>query len=1088
MNSYPAMTVYRASAGSGKTFTLAIRFIELLINNPFAYRETLAVTFTNKATEEMKLRILSQLYGLANNLSDSKDYMRRIMEDLGCSEQEVRKKADIALHLMLHDFSCFNIETIDSFFQRVLRNLAHELGLKANIRVELKNDEVESMAVDRLIAELKQNDKVMKWIISYIEQKMDDDENWNVISNIKEFGKKIFQQEYKDNAEKLNEKFNSDDNFVERYKKSLRSIISEADKEIKDFGEQFFKSIADNGYDVSDLSSGIRGAAGYFDKLRKGEYTDTSKVFNKSAQKACEGADGWVKKGDLGKPISIFASNTLVPLISEAEKVRQKHIRNVSSAKAILYHINELRLLSNIEQEVQEINKETNCFLLDGTQNLLNKLMENSDAPFVFEKIGGRIANIMIDEFQDTSTVQWENFKKLLLECMSHENSQNLIVGDVKQSIYRWRNGDWSLLNNIASDKDLAGKDVKLEKLDTNYRSETNVIDFNNLFFTTAATVFNEILREDDNDRGDIIEEIYTPELVNQKYPEGKERHGMVDIRIIAADKDMNVKTKAIEMTKEYILDLIEAGARQQDIAILIRGNDDISLVANTLQNDLPQLSFISDEAYTLDASMAVNIIVDAMKSLLTPDDLLLRAQLAKEYQQCILGKNDDELHIDKESGIDKYLPSEYVNERERLLSLPLSDLVDHLFTLFDLSHLINESAYTDAFIDQLNAFTNNNVPDMGKFLEAWDESIHKKTVKGGDLQGIRLLTIHKSKGLEFDHVIIPFAAWDLCPKDSTLWCKTDEEPFAEMPIIPVESGKIKNSVYSNDYYEEKLQNSIDNLNILYVAFTRAGKNLIIINKNTKGKNSHMGAVIQRSLAKMIDKLPWTEKDDNPLGNTGDMRFTFGSMYIKNKVAKTSENVFMQGNTPVMVDTDIHSQNLEFRQSNRSRKFASGIDDAPENQHYITQGTVMHGVLSQIHDASEVESVLNDFVQEGVISDNDEHLNRNTLSRLIRKRIEENPLHVVNRWFSSDVEVFNECSILCPDPETGLAHELRPDRVVKDGERITVIDFKFGKARPEYHNQVRQYMQLLIDMGYEQVDGYLWYIYNNKVEKISIDE
>ena len=1086
------MTVYRASAGSGKTFTLAIRFIELLIDNPFAYRETLAVTFTNKATEEMKLRILSQLYGLANNLSDSKDYMRRIVEDLGCSEQEVRKKADTALHLMLHDFSCFNIETIDSFFQRVLRNLAHELGLKANIRVELNNNEVESMAVDRLIAELKQNDKVMKWIISYIEQKMEDDENWNVISNIKDFGKKIFQQEYKDNAEKLNEKFNSDDNFVELYKQSLRSIISDADKEIKDFAERFFKITADNGYDPYGFSGGTRGAASYFTKLRDGEYLDSEKIYNKTAMKACDGAEGWVKKGDIGTPIATFASNTLVPLINEAEKVRQKHVKNVTSAKAVLSHINELRLLNNIEQEVQEINKETNCFLLDGTQNLLNKLMENSDAPFVFEKIGGRIANIMIDEFQDTSTVQWENFKKLLLECMSHENSQNLIVGDVKQSIYRWRNGDWSLLSNIANDKDLEGKDVKLENLDTNYRSETNVIDFNNIFFTTAAPVLNAILREDGNDKGDTIEDIYTAELVNQKYPAGKERHGMVDIRMIVADDDMDVKTKAIEMTKEYITDLIDAGARQQDIAILTRDKKEISLLANTLQNDLPQFTFISDEAYILDASMSVNILVDAMKSMLTPEDLLLRAQLAKEYQQSILGKNDDELHIDKESGIDRYLPSEYVNERERLLSLPLSDLVDRLFTVFGLSRLMNESAYTDTFIDQLNTFTKNNVPDMGKFLEAWDESIHKRAVNGGDLQGIRFLTIHKSKGLEFDHVIIPFAGWELSPKDNTLWCKTDEEPFAEMPVIPVESSKIKNSVYSNDYYEEKLQNGIDNLNILYVAFTRAAKNLIIIGKNAMGKkemsNSTMSAIIQRTLDKMIDKLPWSEKDDNPLGNDGDKRFTFGSMYIKNKVTKTSDNVFMQENTPVIVDIDIHSQNLEFRQSNRSRKFASGTDDTPENQHYITQGTVMHGVLSQIHDASEMESVLNDFVQEGVISDNDENLNRNTLSLLIRKRIEENPLHVVNRWFSCDVEVFNECSILCPDPETGLAHELRPDRVVKDGDRITVIDFKFGKARPEYHDQVRQYMHLLKDMGYGQVDGYLWYIYNNKVEKVSIDD
>ncbi len=1091
MENHHTLTVYRASAGSGKTFTLAVRFIELLIANPYAYKETLAVTFTNKATEEMKMRILSQLYGLANGLPDSDDYMRCITGDLGCTEQEVRRKAGAALRLMLHDYSNFNIETIDAFFQRVLRNLAHELELNANLRVELDKDDVEEMAVDKLIAELKQNDSALKWIIGYIEQKMEDDENWNVIGDIKEFGKKIFKREYKDNAEALNDKLEGEGDFFENYKRSLRNIIKESDAAMKQMADRFFDMIGDAGYDSGDFVYNSNGGpTAYFRKLQQGEYIDKGNtvVFNGRAQKAAEGAAGWVRSGDVNKPIGIFAERTLVPYLSQVEAERQKKIRNVMTAKAILKNINELRLLNNIEREVQEINKESNSFLLDETQNLLNELMENTDAPFVFEKIGGRIRNIMIDEFQDTSTIQWANFKKLLLECMSHEGSENLIVGDVKQSIYRWRNGDWGLLNNINADKDLKDKDVKLDKLDTNYRSETNIIGFNNTFFTAIAPVAKSLLAEDDNTKGDVIEQIYSDDLVVQKYPAGKSPHGMVDITLLTEGNSTLYDDTCYGMVKDWILTLIAEGARDEDIAILSRDKKDISKLANWLQSEIPDHVFISDEAYKLDSSMAVNILTDAMKVLVEPENQLLRAQLAKEYRQCVLGEDVAAVSLGCNGDADKFLPYEFVHDRERLLSLPPVDLADALFALFGLDCLSGESAYVDAFMDQLCAFTNNNVPDMGRFLEAWDESLHTKSVSGGDLQGIRLLTIHKSKGLEFDHVIVPFAAWKL-DKGNTLWCKTDEAPFSEMPVVPVETGGLKNTVYSEDYFNEQVQNRIDNINLLYVAFTRAAKNLFVVGKNMQGAKdfgkSTMCSLIQKTLPKVAEALPESVITGN-VNAAGDViHFTYGSLYVKNKGEKTSENVFLQRNTDVVVDANVHNKNLEFRQSNRSRAFAAGTDAIPENQRYITQGTVMHSVLSQIHDAGEVERVLSDFVQEGVISDNDDILNRNTLSKLIRKRINDNPHDMVNRWFSKDVEVFNECAIISPDPETGAARELRPDRVVKDGDRMTVIDFKFGKPAERYKSQVRTYMTLLQDMGYHDVEGYLWYIYNNVVEPVA---
>lgn len=1083
MKKYNTMTVYRASAGSGKTFTLAIRYIELLISNPLAYKETLAVTFTNKATEEMKTRIMSQLYGLSHGLKDSEIYMNRTTADLGYTRQEVAKKAEQALHLILHDYSNFNVETIDAFFQRVLRNLARELELNANLRVELNGVEVEEMAVDKLIAELKHNDKVLKWIIGYIEQRMENDENWNVIKGIKEFGLKIFNQEYKENSEALNQKFQNE-KFFSSYQSKLRNIIKEADDNMQAAGNLFFKMLNDNGFDIYDLSNNTKGASSYFRKLTNGDYLDTDKIFNATAQKAADSAAGWVTKANLSKPIGAFAEEHLVPYINKVEKDRSNLVKAVASAKVILGHLNELRLLNNIEEEVRAINEEANRFLLNDTQNILSELMKGSDAPFVFEKIGSRLLNIMIDEFQDTSTIQWDNFKKLLLNCMAQEDSQNLVVGDVKQSIYRWRNGDWKLLNNIRADKDLADKDIYLDNLDTNYRSEPNIILFNNEFFISATPIEADNLQADDNYKSEIIKQIYTPELVTQRFPDSKEHNGLVNITLLPA---MDYDAECQELTKQYLQDLFANGAKDKDICIIVRDNSNIEKLANWLQQEFPDHTFISDEAYKLNASIAVNMLVDTMKSLSNPNDHILLAQIAKRYQHHILNNNLDDILFSNIEEINKFLPFDFAHGREQLLSLPINDMAEQLFTLFQIENLSDEAAYINAFFDQLSNFSTNNIPDIGMFTEAWDESIHNKTVKGGDLQGIRLMTIHKSKGLEFDHVIVPYCDWKL-DKGNTLWCKTDVEPFNEIPVVPVNSTKIKNTIYSEEYYEEKLQNSIDNMNLLYVAFTRAGKNLFVIGKNVMGNKglstSTRSTLLQQILPHLAEKLEGSELTGDIYNKEETLQFLFGKLYINNTESKQSDNVFLKTAEQIEVGITKQSSKLEFRQSNKSRQFVAGKDKEPANQKYITQGTVLHSVLSKIHDSSEVDSVLNDFLQEGILSEADDNMNRNTLSRLIRERIVNNKHDIVNRWFASGIEVFNECTILHTNSQTGKQEELRPDRVVKDGDKITVIDFKFGNHNEQYNQQVNSYINLLKEMGCADVDGYLWYVYKNEIKEV----
>lgn len=1087
---YEVMTVYKASAGSGKTFTLAVRFIELLIQNPEAYKQTLAVTFTNKATEEMKHRILSQLFGISRHLPDSSSYLERICNDLGMEEEYVCKQAEKALMLILHDYNNFNIETIDAFFQKVLRNLAREMNLNANLRVELNDIEIEEKAVDQLIADLTEDDRILTWILGYINEQMEDEKGWNVIESIKKFGKKIFSDDYKKYAEELQEKFDESKNpgFFSEYYKMMKSTISDADKEMKDYAGKFFKAIEDAGYEEGEFKANTWG---FFKKLQLGDYS-SDKVWNKTAQGCSDSAEGWFRRGVKStSPLYQFAESTLVPLIKEANARREKVVKDVVTAKAILRNLNELRLLSHIKEMVNAMNAEDNRFLLSDTQNMLNRMMIDTDAPFIFEKIGGPLENIMIDEFQDTSTIQWQNFSTLLHECISKEESKNLIVGDVKQSIYRWRNGDWKLLSNgLKEDVHITNYGYEEIPLDANYRSEGNVINFNNWFFIKGAV--EEAKMIEDNPQSHILPDIYNKDDVFQNVPKKEKNNGLVDILLLGKgskddEESVDFFHQVMDIVNDQLKTLFDLGVKDEDICILARNNGELTRMAEYLQDMFKEHTFVSDEAFKLDASFAVNIIITAIRVLNHPNDKLAKAQLAKLYQEKVVGNTISEVFFREDSEIDKYLPLDFVANRGMLLTRPLTDLAEELFRVFGLQKFEGESAYVLAFYDQLNSFAQNNNPDLELLLDAWEESMHKNTVKGGSLTGVRLLTIHKSKGLEAEHVLIPFVDWKLDPFGSDLWCTTEVLPFGNMPVVPVNSFNIKNSHFDEQYYEEQLQIYIDNMNLLYVAFTRARKNLFVIGKRSKTTgNSHRSSLIQRTLPLLAEMpefadamLDYDEKDENK-----DIHFTFGSLFVKNKEKENSENVFEKDAASFEVKIRDLNNNLEFRQSNASRKFVEPADEENTALNNTSTGTILHNVLARIKSVAEIDKVLREFEQDGRLSTTDPELNRDNMAKLIRNRIENNKLEIINSWFSDEVDVFNECTLVGYDEESGMVKEFRPDRVVRRGDEITVIDYKFGTHKDSYIHQVKNYMNLLQQMGYSNVKGYLWYVYKNTIKEV----
>ena len=829
------LTVYKASAGSGKTFTLATEYIKLVVENPQSYRNILAVTFTNKATEEMKMRILSQLYGIWKQLPDSEKYLQVICEKTGLDEAFVSERAGMALSNLLHNYNYFRVETIDTFFQRVLRNLARELDLTANLRIGLNDYQVEELAVDQLIEDLKTTDVLLQWLLKYIMETISDDKSWNVIEKIKSFGKNIFKDEYKNVSSLLQQKL-EEPGFFEHYTACLKEIRKAAEERMKDLARQFFDTLKSEGFTIDDFSYGKSGVCSLFLKLQDGIFDES--IVGKRVTDSLGYPEKWCKKTHPRKEqIYILADTSLGSILRTAMEERPRQWRLYQSADITLRHLSQLRLLDSIEKKVRELNEGANRFLLSDTQQLLHALIDGSDTPFIFEKIGTQLQHIMIDEFQDTSTVQWQNFKVLLSEAMSQEGSENLIVGDVKQSIYRWRSGDWRLLNDIQTQFPSPEAQLDIRTLGTNYRSQRNIIEFNNIFFRTAAQL--EYMAVQDNPEATALQRAYDD--VEQTVPDELENNGLINIQLLPAD---DYQEKTLAGIVDIVCKLRDKGVKPSEMAILVRTNIHIPLIADHFTKHLPDIRIVSDEAFRLDASVAVNLLVEALHLITHPQDTLAKANIVKLYQYYVLETKvaDNELLLSNRP-LDELLPEAYIQHFEELKSLSLYELTERLYMIFELHRLEGQSAYLCAFFDQLLNFTSENATGIDAFVSEWEEDLCSKTIQSDEINGIRLLSIHKSKGLEFAHVIIPFCDWQLeKTQGNILWCRPDEVPFDDLPIVPVDSApkQLMGTIYEDDYQREHLQNTVDNLNLLYVAFTRASQSLFVIGKRNAPNSRSM--------------------------------------------------------------------------------------------------------------------------------------------------------------------------------------------------------------------------------------------------------
>ena len=1059
MKNSSKLIVYKASAGSGKTFTLAIEYMKMLIRNPKAYRNILAVTFTNKATTEMKERILNQLYGISTNDKDSKSYLDKLKEELGMDENEIRQRAHDALKRIIHDYSRFRVETIDSFFQSVMRNLARELELGANLNIDLDSNNALGEAVDSMIEKLDRNSPVLYWLLDYIDERIQNDKQWKVSKEIKEFGKDIFKEEYIEKRAALQETL-KDKNCIKNYRKVLESYVLEAQEEMKGFAQQFFETLEVYGLTPDDFAGKQKGISSYFNKLMVGKLDN--KTFNATAEKHMADAENWVSKTHKQRNSIInLAREELMPLLKDAEKHRRKNYKIINSCILSLQHANNVRLLANIDEEMRWLNQEKNRFLLADTNALLHDIIHEGDPSFVFEKIGTNIQHVMIDEFQDTSRMQWANFKLLLLEGLAH-GADSLIVGDVKQSIYRWRNGDWSILNNLRNKIEVF--DIEEKTLETNRRSETRIIEFNNTLFTSACHWLNEKYKEEQKKDCEELKQAYKD--VEQKSSK-KEEKGYIKVSFLSIKGEVDYIEDTLQQLVAEVNTLLGKGVKQNEMAILIRKNKTIPLIANYFDRHTPY-RIVSDEAFRLDASLAICMLMDALRFLNEPDNKIAKAQLAAAYQNEVL-KNDIDLNTLLLNEVEAFLPTEFIEQIDVLRLMPLYELLEKLFVIFQLSLIDNQDAYLFSFFDKVSEYLKDNSSELTAFIKHWEELLCSKTIPSGEIEGIRILSIHKSKGLEYPNVLIPFCDWKMeNERNFHVWCTPEQSPFNALNLVPVNYGSLMNeSIYHHDYLNERLQLWVDNLNLLYVAFTRPKTNLIVWCKQEKAEGT-----VSEMIAENISQTQCTAHEMT----NGNICYEWGEVCLSEKEEKEITNKLQVKPEGVSVWMESIVTPIKFKQSNRSASFINN-EEVEENEKYIQQGELLHNLFAYIRTSDDVLMALKRLRMEGVITSDaqEKEIQKLATWALGHPKVKD--------WFSGNWELFNECTII--STEKGQIKTHRPDRVMMKDGQVIVVDFKFGKKRTSYFNQVREYMSLLASMGYSNIRGYLWYVFNNELEEVN---
>lgn len=1038
--------IYNASAGSGKTYTLVRNYLVKVLSSSDLgrFKRILAVTFTNKAVAEMKERILTSLYHFSQPQisKEHQSMFTEIQNELQLNQRDLQQKAQKVLHYLLHNYTAFNVQTIDKFTQSVIRTFAFDLNLNSNFEVELDSTSILEHSVDELLNKVGRDSDVTKTVLDYMRSNINEDSTWNIKKSLLEISKIILNENDVPHLKLLEHKTVAHFNAL---KKSLQQKLLENKKDIINSARELLLE-----FENKQISNDFKGnyIPKYFTKVSlegKVDFTRTTPVW----QKNIETADFYNK--NCPENIKQVIDQTRPEIISVFSKVQHLGIQNEYILR-ILKNNTQMSLLGNIYKISEQYKKENNKLLISDFNRLIFDTIKDQPAPFIYERLGEKFKDFFIDEFQDTSVMQWNNLIPLAENAISSEiesidtTGTLTIVGDAKQAIYRWRGGKAEQFINMYRNNETTlfpSAIKKVENLGTNFRSYSNLIEFNNNFFTYIASqfsspIYNELYKEGNCQKTNSKEGGY----VQFDFVEGKN----------AEEKEEAYAKK----TFETIMQIVSNKFDYKDISILVRTNKQGVLLANYLNEK--NIPIISSESLLLQNSNAVQLLINYAKFITNLQDSTIRLTFFKSVAIFLNLKEKHEfLSVCMISGLDEL--QHYFKGNNLLLPLspfkkmPIYEAFEYCIRCFDLHK--NVDAYVQFFMDFVYEYSNKINLGVIDFIEYWDSKKEKLSiVSPEEKNAVQILSIHKSKGLEYPVVIYPFADTDTQKiRDLNLWM-----PLGDMSNLFSEAYVSYNKnifeLYNDDTKAKKEEiislNELDNFNVLYVALTRAKEQLYVISNHVK------------------EKTP----------SKGHFQYYFLEFLSASNFEKRNEITYVFGNPQKISQTKQKTTSIQLESYINSDKRNHGITQIiPENTlnkdqvERVERGNIFHEVLSKIYDRSYVKEVLQQY--------------SNIISKEDLNKLKSNIVEIVSH--SSFKTIFNNSNQIFNERE--FVHKGKiviPDRVEFDAfGNVYIIDYKTGEKDIKYVKQIEEYASIFSKLPNKTVKKYIIYMGNTlKIEEV----
>jgi ATP-dependent exoDNAse (exonuclease V) beta subunit len=1050
-----SFTVYRSSAGSGKTFTLVKEYLKIALTDtqdpPKLFRRILAITFTNKAAAEMKDRIIRALKDLSSDdhsaiPSGSRTLLDTLIRETGFSPDVLRERAGSVLKAILHNYSDFAIGTIDSFVHKVVRSFAFDLRLPANFEIELDAGKLLGEAVQILISKIGEDEALTQALIEFTESKAQEERSWHIEEDLNILARELLQEEGARHIEKL--KGLKIPDFIS-IRKKMQGALRTFEASVSAKASEAFGLIQSR-----QLSHGVffykdKGIGRYFEKLSQSKNNEFSP--NSYVVKTIE-EDKWTSKD--ASPSDIAAIDSIKGRLSELyhgiQEDIQKNLPAYRLYQLLSRNMYALAVLNEIEKVLDEYKNENAILHISEFNKLIAEIVFNEPVPFIYERLGERYSNYLIDEFQDTSILQWQNLLPLIDNALSEEQF-TMIVGDGKQAIYRWRGGDVSqfadlpLIREYQENPVIREREASLKRhylpqyLGSNYRSKTEIIAFNNDLYTKLSGTLPDDYRR-----------IYE-QLAQKGNP--LNTGGCVSLEFYGGDKterQLAHQSRVLELTQS----LRNEGYAFSDIAILTRTNREGNAMASFLIRQ--GIAVLSNDSLLLRNSALVNFLSAALDSLHNPDNEIARAEI-----MLFLSRKENSPSLQADLAVAKSPAAfhRWMKEKEypffpnQLLKLPLYQLCEELLRIFGLEN--SPDPYLIFFLDEILAFSNGRDSSLAGWLIHWEDKKDKvsATVPEG-MDAVHILTVHRSKGLEYPVVILPFNDSNPKPGKDSFWLSLDDPLIPEFPSGMVSNNKaLKDTAFSDVYTEEQYRTQLDNLNLLYVATTRPEERLYILASSWKDDAKPGGD--------FSEMLAWY------LHEAGQRPDEKGRLMMGTALPRTASPKELQKESVGL--SDFISAGWQDRIRIRSAAREAWSEEQLKKQ---DTGVLIHTVLSRIQTAEDMEAALFSVHAEGLI--NSEQMDEIRILLLALMNHE-----TLKPLFAKGVRARNEAEIL-----VAKGGAFRPDRIIYAGDRTVILDYKTGKETPSHHEQVENYASILKEMGEKNVEKYLVYTDEMNVVKV----